>query len=179
MFIPSDLYEFVALPATGQYVPDSTYTAIFAGADDDSSAHLERHADRVADLRIDTAGIVTADWNDDSHRREYLAWAQDLEMLQSKPAGDTYFQLGLQLLYSEARTRELCNQMETTGLVYSSANGLQDGQWHVEELLDASRPDDLTFLRSVSEEALYYWHRGDRCVLRSDDHRLIRERSDG
>ena len=177
MLIPSDLYEFVALPATGRYVPDGSYTITVLG--DDQPARLEHHANQVAELSIDDTGGVAAAWVDDADRRAYLDWAQGLEMLQAKPAGVTYFQLGLQLLYGEALTREHCNQMEGQGLVYASVNGLQQGQWNVEEFLDASRPEDLTFLRSVSDDALYYWLGGDRYVLRSGDHRLIRERSDG
>ncbi|MGB3676805.1 MAG: hypothetical protein WA988_20440 [Candidatus Nanopelagicales bacterium] len=176
MMTPADIYDFIALPATGAYVPTPDYEVVDQVGDElHFSAQLRSQGKLVAELRKQHGLPVRAEWSSAATRIEYLRWAEGLQMLQTKPAGSSYYSVGLHVLCAEAAAQGRCNKLAESGFVYTRAADLTRGEWFLEELLDPANPDDRAFLRFVDPDALYLWADGRRQALRPGDERLLPE----
>lgn len=176
MITPADIYDFIALPATGAYVPTADYEVVdYVGDDVNFGAQLHCQGTLVATIRQRDGGAAHAEWSSAAARFNYLRWADGLQMLQTKPAGTSYYAVGLRVLCAEAAAKRRCNDLAARGFVYTRAADLCRGDWFLEELLDPADPDDRAFLRSVDPDALYLWSDGRRQVLRPGDERLLPE----
>lgn len=168
---PLESLEFVMLPATGRYVPDSTFRPVLESVDGQTywATIVDEQGQVVASVTGSGHGLPRVDLTESSGAFVTACGRMpDLGVCAPGAATETV----VQHLVAEEILSRWCEQHCGSALVWATVAGGQGGRWQIESGLAADCGADVAMLCDTRPDAAWVWRGGTRVLARRHETRV-------
>lgn len=157
---PLGSLEFVMLPATGRYVPSSSWRPIVALEGQEYRCVIAAPDGQIAATAVGSGHSLP--WVDlKPAGTEFAAECARMPTIGSCVPG-AELETVVQHLVAEEVLSRWCRRRSDHALVWASAEGAERGLWHAELALTSSAASDVAVLCDSRADAAWVWHDGTR-----------------